>query len=139
MKRYNKLLAGASWMAEYGNPDVAEDWSFLKKYSPYHNIVIPQSATKYPYPSLLVTTSTKDDRVHPYHARCFVQRLLNVKATIETTNNSTTKESIFYYENIEGGHGGAADNSQLAFMNVRTVVITYIVHVIFLLFDRYCF
>ena len=64
MQRYHKLLAGASWMAEYGNPDT-DDWEkFLQKYSPYHNI---QPGAK--YPPILVTTSTRDDRVHPGHAR----------------------------------------------------------------------
>ncbi len=60
MKRYNKLLAGASWMAEYGNPDKPEDWEFIQKFSPYQNV---KKDTK--YPTVLFTTSTRDDRVHP--------------------------------------------------------------------------
>ena len=60
-----------------------------------------------------MTTSTKDDRVHPYHARCFVARLLDVQA-----KQDRGVDNVFYYENIEGGHGGAADNPQQAFMNV---------------------
>jgi prolyl oligopeptidase len=64
MRRYNQLLAGASWMAEYGNPDKPEEWAFIQKFSPYHNI---QKDKK--YPSILFTTSTRDDRVHPGHAR----------------------------------------------------------------------
>jgi prolyl oligopeptidase len=98
MKRFNLLLAGASWMGEYGNPD--EDWDFLQQYSPYHNIDPERS-----YPPVLFTTSTKDDRVHPGHARKMVAKLLDVQQT------------PLYYENIEGGHGGAADNKQRAFMS----------------------
>ena len=71
MKRYSHLLAGASWMAEYGNPDTS-DWEYLQQYSPYHNV-----KREFKYPPLLVTTSTKDDRVHPYHARAFVNRLID--------------------------------------------------------------
>jgi prolyl oligopeptidase len=103
MKRYSHLLAGASWMAEYGNPDT-EDWSYLQKYSAYHNVAL-DAATN--YPPLLMTTSTRDDRVHPYHARSFVKRLREVGVT-----------NTLYYENIEGGHGGAADSKQQAFMTV---------------------
>ena len=104
MKRYSHLLAGASWMAEYGNPDKPEEWGgFLKKYSAYHNIDPAVS-----YPPLLMTTSTRDDRVHPYHARSFVKRLQ------ETGKNPPG--NLHYYENIEGGHGGAADPKQQAFM-----------------------
>lgn len=115
MRRYSKLLAGASWMAEYGDPDIEDDWRFLRNYSPYHNID-PSGDTA--YPALLVTTSTKDDRVHPYHARCFVKRLLDVKARGKAKEEEDdNREGIFYYENIEGGHGGAADNPQQAFMN----------------------
>jgi len=101
MLRYNKLLAGASWMAEYGDPDTADWGEFLWQYSPYHHI---DPAAQ--YPPMLMTTSTRDDRVHPYHARAFVRRL------IESGHAETTT----YYENIEGGHGGAADPKQQAFM-----------------------
>ena len=73
MQIFHRLLAGNSWMAEYGNPDT-DDWSFLKAYSAYHNIDAQASHTT--YPPLLMTTSTRDDRVHPYHARSFVKRLL---------------------------------------------------------------
>jgi prolyl oligopeptidase len=99
MRRYNQLLAGASWMAEYGNPDKPEDWAFIQKFSPYHNI---SSDTK--YPSVLFTTSTRDDRVHPGHAR-------KMMALMESQGHDVT-----YYENIEGGHGGAANNEQSAYM-----------------------
>ncbi len=116
MKCFNKLLAGASWMAEYGNPDT-EDWEkFLHKYSAYHNIDPENAVTK--YPALLMTTSTKDDRVHPYHARAFVKRLMDLKEDAKKSSSSAVVEdNVFYYENIEGGHGGAADNKQQAFVN----------------------
>eukprot|EP01036_Dinobryon_divergens_P031474 gene31474-40875_t len=110
MRSYNKLLAGASWMAEYGDPDKPEDWAFLQKYSAYHNL----NPAKTDYPPLLMTTSTRDDRVHPYHARSFVKRLLD----IQQANGKSDNQSVLYFENIEGGHGGAADNKQQAFMNV---------------------
>jgi prolyl oligopeptidase len=104
MKRFHLLLAGASWMAEYGNPD-SEDWdNFLKEYSPYHNI--DESVDR--YPPMLVTTSTRDDRVHPAHARKMVAKLWEL--------GENKNWPIYYYENIEGGHGGAADAKQSAFM-----------------------
>ena len=99
MQRYNKLLAGASWMAEYGNPDDPAQWSFIKSFSPYHNV---KSGVK--YANVLFTTSTRDDRVHPGHAR-------KMMAKMEEQGHS-----VLYYENIEGGHGGAANNRQSAFM-----------------------
>jgi len=103
MKKFNTLLAGASWMAEYGNPDT-EDWdTYLHRYSPYHNID-PEAA----YPPILVTTSTRDDRVHPAHARKMVKKLWDL--------DKDKKWRVYYYENIEGGHGGAADSKQSAFM-----------------------
>jgi prolyl oligopeptidase len=97
MRRYNQLLAGASWMAEYGNPDLPDDWAFISRYSPYQNARPGQK-----YPRVLFTTSTRDDRVHPGHARKMVARLLALGY------------DPLYYENIEGGHGGAADNEQRA-------------------------
>jgi len=98
MKRYHLLLAGASWMAEYGNPDDPDDWEFISKYSPYQNMSADRK-----YPPVLITTSTRDDRVHPGHARKMV-------AALEAAGHR-----VWYYENIEGGHAGAADNEQLAF------------------------
>lgn len=98
MKRYSKLLAGASWMAEYGDPDTA-DWEFLKTYSPYQNVKADVA-----YPPVLFTTSTRDDRVHPGHARKMFARM------------KEQGHDVSYYENIEGGHGGAADNRQRAHM-----------------------
>jgi prolyl oligopeptidase len=99
MRRYNKLLAGASWMAEYGNPDDPEQWKFIRSFSPYHNI-----KSGVDYPAVLFTTSTRDDRVHPGHAR-------KMMAKMEAQGHN-----VLYYENIEGGHGGAANNRQSAFM-----------------------
>lgn len=99
MKRYSHLLAGASWMAEYGNPDTA-DWDFIKTFSPYHLFDAGKA-----YPATLFTTSTKDDRVHPGHAR-------KMMALMEAAG-----KDVRYYENIEGGHGGAANNAQAAHMN----------------------
>lgn len=99
MKRYHKLLAGASWMEEYGDPDKPDEWAALAKFSPYHNV---KAGVK--YPRTLFMTSTRDDRVHPGHARKMVAKLLE--------NNA----DLLYYENIEGGHGGAANNEQRAYM-----------------------
>lgn len=100
MQRYHKLLAGASWVAEYGNPDTPREWEFIRTFSPYHNV---KRDTR--YPRTLFTTSTRDDRVHPGHARKMVARMKD------------HGHNVLYYENIEGGHGGAADNKQAAFMS----------------------
>ena len=100
MRRYHRLLAGASWMAEYGDPDRPEDWAALARYSPYHNI--PAASSR--LPPVLFTTSTRDDRVHPGHARKMTARLLEFG------------HAPLLWENIEGGHGGAADNAQRADM-----------------------
>ncbi|WP_249997535.1 prolyl oligopeptidase family serine peptidase [Actinoplanes sp. M2I2] len=98
MRRYTKLLAGKSWTAEYGDPDDEADWAYLREYSPYQN-VRPGS-----YPPALLMTSTRDDRVHPGHAR-------KMMAALREKGHQAT-----YYENVEGGHGGAADNDQAATM-----------------------
>lgn len=122
MRAYSTLLAGASWMAEYGDPQNPNDWAFLSKYSPYHHIALEGGAQH--YPALLMTTSTRDDRVHPYHARCFVKRLVDRLAAVEGPAERTEESEavqrgdVLYYENIEGGHGAAADNKQSAFMDV---------------------
>jgi prolyl oligopeptidase len=107
MKRFNKLLAGASWMGEYGNPDLPEEWAFLQKYSPYQLV---ESGMK--YPRVLFTTSTRDDRVHPGHARKMVAKMTN------------QGHDVLYYENMEGGHGGASDNPQRAF--VEAMIHTFL-------------
>ncbi|MRG93702.1 prolyl oligopeptidase family serine peptidase [Polyangium spumosum] len=100
MMRYHKLLAGASWMEEYGDPDKPEERAALARFSPYQNL---KSGTR--YPRTLFTTSTRDDRVHPGHARKMVARLLELG------------QDLLYYENTEGGHGGAANNEQRAYMD----------------------
>jgi len=97
MRRYHRLLAGASWMAEYGDPDDAAQWAWIERYSPYQNVRAGQRL-----PRVLFTTSTRDDRVHPGHARKMAARMLE------------QGHDLLYYENIEGGHGGAADNAQRA-------------------------
>ncbi len=97
MRRYNKLLAGASWMGEYGNPDLPEDWAFIREYSPYHNL-----AAGADYPRVFFYTSTLDDRVHPGHARKMAKAL------------EDRDYGFWYYENTEGGHGGTANQEQLA-------------------------
>jgi prolyl oligopeptidase len=97
MKRFNKLLAGASWMAEYGNPDT-EDWEFMKLWSPYQNLV--ENAD---YPEVFFWTNTRDDRVHPAHAR---------KAVAKMTDMG---HKVYYYENTEGGHGSGADLAARAY------------------------
>lgn len=97
MKRYHLLLAGASWMAEYGNPDTS-DWEFIRKYSPYQNI---RKDAK--YPRVFFYTSTKDDRVHPGHAR-------KMAAEMEAQGHP-----IYYYENIDGGHAGVANLKENAY------------------------
>lgn len=99
MQRYHKLLAGASWMSEYGDPDDPQQWAFIRGFSPLHNL---KAGVK--YPPTLFTSSTRDDRVHPAHARRMVHRMLALGA------------KPLYYENIEGGHAGAANNAQRAYM-----------------------
>merc|ERR1711871_1290612 len=128
MKRYSHLLAGASWMAEYGDPDT-EEWRYLRKHSAYHilrhdclglpgadAVDVPPggraSATaeqRWICPKVLFTTSTRDDRVHPGHARKMVCALRE-----EAPHEAAPL--VHYWENIEGGHGGAADNKQRAYM-----------------------
>ena len=97
MQRYNKLLAGASWMGEYGNPDIPAEWAYIQKYSPYQNL---KAGMK--YPEVFFTTSTRDDRVHPGHARKMVAKM----------NDMGYK--TYYYENTEGGHAGSSTNEQSA-------------------------
>lgn len=107
MQRYHLLLAGASWMAEYGDPDDPADWAYLEGYSPYHQVK-PDTA----YPPILLTTSTRDDRVHPGHARKMAAKLMDHRF------------DVTYWENIEGGHGGAADAGQQAIM--QALIFTFL-------------
>jgi len=99
MQRYNKLLAGASWMGEYGDPDDPAQWAYISQYSPYQNVFKDKH-----YPRVLFTTSTRDDRVHPGHARKMVARM------------KEQGHDVLYWENTEGGHAGAANNDQQAQM-----------------------
>lgn len=99
MRRYHKLLAGASWMAEYGNPDDPDDWAYISKYSPYQN-VDPEAR----YPRALFTTTTRDDRVHPGHARKMAAKMTDMG------------HDVLYFENTEGGHGAGVTPAQRARM-----------------------
>lgn len=97
MRRYHILLAGASWVAEYGDPDVPENWAYITQYSPYHNV-----RKDHAYPPVFFVTSTLDDRVHPAHARKMAARMLE------------QGHAVLYHETIEGGHSTGADNNQAA-------------------------
>ncbi|GAB3944583.1 prolyl oligopeptidase family serine peptidase [Corynebacterium tapiri] len=103
MLRYHTWSAGASWMAEYGDPDDPQDRAAIEKWSPLHNVSSAQA-----YPPTLVTTSTRDDRVHPAHARLFAHAL------------SAAGQPVDYYENSVGGHAGASDNEQIAHVEALT-------------------
>jgi prolyl oligopeptidase len=100
MRRFHRLLAGASWVDEYGDPDDPEQWKFIQTFSPYHLV------EKGRLPPVLFYTSTRDDRVHPGHARKMVAKML-----------ALGHDNVSYYENLEGGHGAAANNAQRAFMS----------------------
>ncbi len=103
MLRFRQLLAGASWIAEYGDPDEPSQRAYLARYSPYQNV-----RAGVDYPPVFLTTSTRDDRVHPGHARKMAARMIE------------QGHRVLYYENTEGGHGGAADNAQVARMWAQT-------------------
>lgn len=107
MKRYSKLLAGASWMAEYGDPDIPEDWEYISKFSPYQNVFREKK-----YPEVLFITSTKDDRVHPGHARKMAAKMADMG------------HPFYYHETIEGGHGAASTNAQEA--DMLALIYTYL-------------
>ncbi|TYO65372.1 S9 family peptidase [Bradyrhizobium hipponense] len=97
MRRYTKLLAGASWIAEYGDPDKPEEWDWLKTYSAYHNAKPGQ-----PYPPILIATTRRDDRVHPGHARKMAAKL------------QAMGYEAWFYEPAAGGHGYGKDNKERA-------------------------
>ncbi len=97
MQRYNKLLAGASWTGEFGNPDIQEEWAYLKKYSPYQNLKKEEQ-----YPEVFFYTSMRDDRVHPGHARKMAAKMIDMG------------HKVYFYENTEGGHAGSSTNEQRA-------------------------
>ena len=98
MKRYAKLSAGASWIGEYGDPENPEDWAFLQELSAYHHV-----EPSCHYPAILLTTSARDDRVHPGHARKMAAKL------------TAQGHAVYFHEPREGGHAGAADHAHLAF------------------------
>ena len=98
MKRYHKLLAGASWIGEYGDPDNPKDWEFLSKYSPYQNVSEDKK-----YPKVLFATSTRDDRVHPGHARKMFAKMKD------------QGHDVMYFEYLEGGHAAGALPAQQAY------------------------
>jgi prolyl oligopeptidase len=97
MRRYSHLLAGASWMAEYGDPDKPEDWAYIRTWSPYELL---KADAKYPTP--FFWTNTRDDRVHPAHARKMVAKM------------EAQGHPVYYFENTEGGHGSGAVNKETA-------------------------
>jgi prolyl oligopeptidase len=97
MLRFHKLLAGASWIAEYGNPDIPEQRAWIEQYSPYQNLRAGQ-----PYPEVFIHTSTKDDRVHPGHARKAAARLEELGYP------------VLFYENTDGGHAAGANLRETA-------------------------
>jgi prolyl oligopeptidase len=103
MQRYHKLLAGASWVAEYGDPDVPAEWAFISRYSPYQRV-----AAGAKLPPVIFYTSTRDDRVHPGHARKMAAKMESLGYPVE------------YYELTEGGHHGSVTNEQLATRLART-------------------
>ncbi len=97
MRRYHKLLAGASWMAEYGDPDEPQEWAYISKYSPYQNVQPGKG-----YPPIFFYLSTRDDRVHPGHARKMAARLEELGY------------DVTFFEETEGGHGASVTHQQLA-------------------------
>jgi prolyl oligopeptidase len=97
MLRFHKLLAGASWIGEYGNPDIPEQRAWIQQYSPYQNLRAGQ-----PYPEVFIHTSTKDDRVHPGHARKAAARLEDLGYP------------VLFYENVDGGHAAGANLRETA-------------------------
>ena len=98
MQRYTHLSAGASWVAEYGDPDVAEEWEFIRTFSPYQ--LLDDDTV---YPPVLFYAATSDDRVGPVHARKMAARM-----------QAMGIDDVLYYENSDGGHGGAVDNAHTA-------------------------
>lgn len=98
MRRYTKLSAGTSWIAEYGDPEDPDQWEFIKTFSPYH-LVRDDAA----YPPVLFWTATSDDRVGPVQAR-------KMAALMQGQGH----DRVWFHETLEGGHAGAGDNKQAA-------------------------
>ena len=107
MRRYHTLLAGASWVAEYGDPDDPAEWEYIRRYSPYQNVSPDEE-----YPEALFYTTTRDDRVHPGHARKMAAKMLEMGHPVR------------YYENTEGGHGSGVTPEQRARM--YAIIYTYL-------------
>ncbi|BBD80732.1 prolyl endopeptidase [Aerosticca soli] len=101
MRRYTRLSAGASWIAEYGDPDDPAQWAFIRRFSPYHHL-----KPGMPYPPVLFYTATSDDRVGPVQARKMAAKM-----------QAMGYQDVWFYENLEGGHGAGADNRQSAHMH----------------------
>lgn len=108
-KRLNGWKDGirSRWMAEYGNPDIPEEWKYIKKCPPYQNLKTGQT-----YPEVFFTTSTRDDKIHPGHAWKMVARM------------HEKGYPIYYFENIEGGHTGSSTNEQRA--HLKALIYTYL-------------
>ncbi|MFE4837664.1 prolyl oligopeptidase family protein [Arthrobacter sp. NPDC056691] len=104
MRRYTKLSAGHSWIAEYGDPDLPEHWEFIKTFSPYH-----QLRDGVEYPETFIWTATSDDRVGPVQARKMAARMLAMGIP-----------NVWFHEALEGGHAGASDNRQAAALQGRS-------------------
>lgn len=104
MRRYTKLSAGYSWIAEYGDPDKPEEWEYVRTFSPYH-LLREDTA----YPKTLIWTATSDDRVGPVQARKMAARMKDLGA-----------RDVWFHEALEGGHAGAADNRQAARMHAMS-------------------
>ena len=113
MRRYHLLLAGASWTAEFGDPDEPADWEFLEAYSPYHYISAGRD-----YPPVLITTSTNDDRVHPGHARKMAAAL-----------DGSGRPSGALLRNHRRRPRGVSNNAQAAFQ--RAVVDEFLLQTLF--------
>ena len=105
MRRYTKLSAGYSWIAEYGDPDNPEEWAFIETFSPFHNLKPGVN-----YPPVLFYTATSDDRVGPVQARKMAARMHELGIP-----------EVWFFENPEGGHGAAADNRQTAQMQASAI------------------
>ena len=107
MLRYDQMLAGASWVGEYGSPSIPEERAFLEQISPYQNL-----RRRDDFPLVFIYTSTKDDRVHPGHARKYAARLEELGMP------------FLYYENTDGGHQATANLREAA--RRRTLEYTYL-------------
>ncbi|MDP9889327.1 prolyl oligopeptidase family serine peptidase [Pseudarthrobacter enclensis] len=104
MRRYTRLSAGHSWIAEYGDPDVPEQWDYIRTFSPYHLL---KDAVE--YPETFIWTATSDDRVGPVQARKMAARMLAMGIP-----------NVWFHEALEGGHAGASDNRQAAALQARS-------------------